>query len=159
MKTRIEFNLIKIGEDSYTIDPNSFAMDGKIGWNYLEEFLWKETDWYAEVWNDENNEKLDSCCRQVIMEVWLDSDDYRSWIDFKVLANPNPQPPKTEQANKGFFISDEDLEIFKEWIKKPDSVRQILENHYKVLDACKALERVNEHSHKLLTTPFNPVRF
>jgi hypothetical protein len=34
-----------------------------------------------------------------------------------------------KSENKGFVISDDDLKIFEEWIKKPDSVKKILESH------------------------------
>ena len=60
--------------------------------------------------------------------------------------------------NKEFFISDLDLEIFKEWIKQPENVQKILENHSKVKDACDAIDRrMNNITHELLTTPFIPM--
>ena len=61
--------------------------------------------------------------------------------------------------SKGFHISD--LELFKEWIKKPDSVRQILESHAKAMEGVNLyfakIERMQSFSHKFLTTPFTPI--
>lgn len=63
--------------------------------------------------------------------------------------------------NKGFVISDEDLKLFEEWIKKPSSVEAILKEHSKSMEGINLyfdkIERMQVFSHEFLTTPFVPI--
>lgn len=58
---------------------------------------------------------------------------------------------------KGFVISDEDLKIFAEWIKKPESVQKILEGHSKVLDACKRIDKMSVIDYEMIRKPLIPI--
>lgn len=63
--------------------------------------------------------------------------------------------------NKGFVISDEDLELFKEWIKIPEASKAILESYAKDKQAIDSyfakIDRMQSFSHKFLTTPLTPI--
>ena len=102
MKAIIEFHLIKITDNeylnNYVIDPHSFKMNGGMNYIDLNHFLWEDKTWHDDVWNDPNNEILDSCNKQIILEIWLDSDDNKSWLDYKVL-NEYPDVFKSNITN------------------------------------------------------------
>jgi hypothetical protein len=67
----------------------------------------------------------------------------------------------TKLESKGFFISDEDLKLFEEWIKKPGSVKEILEAHSeKMKTAQPFFDRLNKMTTitaELAHTPFVPI--
>jgi len=82
-KTRLLFQFGKFG-DSYLIDPNSIFINGWIfNWQMLNDFLFKE---------EESNlpelieHMADSKMYEIELDIWQDSDDYRSWIDFSVIT-------------------------------------------------------------------------
>jgi hypothetical protein len=81
-KTKIIFEMINL-DDDYIVDPNSIFINGWIlNWQMLDEFLFtKENSNLHELIENMESGKM----YQVELEIWLDSDDYRHWIDFKVL--------------------------------------------------------------------------
>ena len=70
-------------DDDYIVDPNAIFINGVIpNWTMLEDFLFKKEDSYL----PELIENMESGkTYQVELEIWEDSDDYRSWLDYKVL--------------------------------------------------------------------------
>ena len=83
-KTRLLFQMGKFDE-KYIVDPNSIFINGWIyNWRMLTEFLFEE--------KDSNLPELienmeDSKMYEVELDIWIDSDDFRSWIDFSVLQS------------------------------------------------------------------------
>lgn len=82
-KTIIQFDLIRHGETSYLVDPNSFTMYGTISFDYLTNFFANVKEWAPDVWRDIKSQ--DKNCKEVIMSVFIDSDDFNSWLDFDLL--------------------------------------------------------------------------
>lgn len=80
--TKLNFEMINL-DDDYIVDPNSIFINGWIpNWNMLDDFLFsKEESNLPELIENMESGKT----YQVQLEIFIDSDDYRSWIDFKVL--------------------------------------------------------------------------
>jgi hypothetical protein len=80
--TKLTFEMINF-DDDYIVDPNAIFINGVIpNWTMLEDFLFKKEDSYL----PELIENMESGkTYQVELEIWEDSDDYRSWLDYKVL--------------------------------------------------------------------------
>lgn len=80
--TKISFEMVKIGND-YIVCQNSIFINGRIpNWVMLGEFLFKKEDSnLPELIENIKDDKM----YLVELEIWVDSDDYRHWIDFKVL--------------------------------------------------------------------------
>ena len=85
-KTILEFELIRHSGDDYLVDPVGVFINGWFNWRIVEEFLFpkdKETNHLAEI-----EEKIQSGeSWRIKLEIWEDSDDYTSWIDYKVLES------------------------------------------------------------------------
>lgn len=81
-KTKLTFEMINL-DDDYIVDPNSIFINGWLpNWQMLDEFLFKKEDSnLSELIENMESGKM----YQVELEIWVDSDDYRHWIDFKVL--------------------------------------------------------------------------
>ena len=81
-KTKIIFEMSKI-DDVCIVYPNSIFINGWIpNWHMLNDFLFqKENNNLNELIQDMQEKKI----YQVELEIWIDSDDFRDWIDFKVL--------------------------------------------------------------------------
>lgn len=81
-RTKLTFQMINF-DDDYIVDPNSIFINGWLpNWQMLDEFLFKKEDSnLPELIDDMKSGKM----YQVELEIWVDSDDYRHWIDFKVL--------------------------------------------------------------------------
>lgn len=103
----IVFDLIKIAENSYCIDPNSFEMYGAIGFGYIEDFFNTIDTWGADMWTDAKHVVNDTCSKTVTLKVFIDSDDFTSWLDYEVLdpadtfataetARADERPPEVE---------------------------------------------------------------
>lgn len=81
-KTKLIFQMGKFNDD-YIVDPNSIFINGYIfNWDMLGDFLFKK--------EDSNLPELienmeDSKMYEVELDTWIDSDDFRHWIDFKVV--------------------------------------------------------------------------
>jgi len=81
-RTELTFEMINL-DDDYIVDPNSIFINGWLpNWQILDEFLFKKEDSnLPELIDNMESGKM----YQVELEIWVDSDDYRHWIDFKVL--------------------------------------------------------------------------
>ena len=81
-RTKLIFEMINLGGD-YIVDPNSIFINGWLpNWQMVNEFLFKKIDSnLPELIQNMESGKM----YQVELEIWLDSDDDRYWIDFKVL--------------------------------------------------------------------------
>lgn len=81
-RTKLTFEMINL-DDDYIVDPNSIYINGWLpNWQMLDEFLFKKEDSnLPELIDNMKSGKM----YQVELEIWVDSDDYRHWIDFKVL--------------------------------------------------------------------------
>jgi hypothetical protein len=81
-RTKLVFEMINL-DDDYIVDPNSIFINGWLpNWQMLDEFLFKKEDSnLPELIDNMESGKM----YQVELEIWVDSDDYRDWIDFKVL--------------------------------------------------------------------------
>ena len=81
-RTKLTFEMINL-DDDYIVDPNSIFINGWLpNWQMLDEFLFKKEDSnLPELIESMESGKM----YQVELEIWVDSDDYRHWIDFKVL--------------------------------------------------------------------------
>ena len=81
-RTELTFEMINL-DDDYVVDPNSIFINGLLpNWQMLDEFLFKKEDSnLPELIENMESGKM----YQVDLEIWVDSDDYRHWIDFKVL--------------------------------------------------------------------------
>lgn len=82
MKTIVQFDLIRLGKKDYCTDPNTLYVFGFINFNMLEKLMTSE---------DYLNDMVDNLevgkPKTVTMEVWEDSDDYRTWLDYKMLPD------------------------------------------------------------------------
>ena len=82
MKTIVQFDLIRLGENDYYTDPSTLYVFGFINFNMLEELMTS-----ADYLND-MVEKLEiEKPKNVTIEVWEDSDDYRTWLDYKLMPD------------------------------------------------------------------------
>lgn len=83
VKTKLIFEMINF-DDDYIIDPNSIFINGWLpNWQILEEFLFKKEDSnLPEIIENIESGKM----YQIELEIWEDSDDYNTWIDFKVIS-------------------------------------------------------------------------
>jgi len=87
MKTIVQFDLIKLGENNYVTDPTSLYVFGFINQNMLEELM-TSPDYLNDMVDDlETGER-----KTVTMQVWEDSDDYRTWLDYKLLPDDYEVP-------------------------------------------------------------------
>ena len=87
MKTIVQFELIRLSDDKYCIDPSTLYVFGYINFNMLEQLITS-----ADYLNDmiENLEIGKS--KTVTMQVWEDSDDYRTWLDYNLLPDDYEVP-------------------------------------------------------------------
>ena len=83
MKTIVQFDLIKLGENSFCVDPNEIYVKGFFNLNMLNEFLTDEENYLKYIREDLEEGKP----KTTIVEIWEDSDDYRTWIDYKLLPD------------------------------------------------------------------------
>ena len=82
MKTIVQFDLIRLGENDYYTDPSTLYVFGFINFNMLKELMTS-----ADYLND-MVEKLEiEKPKTVTIEVWEDSDDYRTWLDYKLMPD------------------------------------------------------------------------
>lgn len=82
MKTIVQFDLIRLGENDYCTDPNTLYVFGFINFNMLEELMTS-----ADYLNDMVENLEIGKPKTVTMEVWEDSDDYRTWLDYKLMPD------------------------------------------------------------------------
>ena len=87
MKTIVQFDLIKLGENNYVTDPASLYVFGFINQNMLEELM-TSPDYLNDMVEGLETGEL----KTVTMEVWEDSDDYRTWLDYKLLPDDYEVP-------------------------------------------------------------------
>lgn len=81
MRTIIEFDLIRDYE-GYIVDPKSIFINGYFNWNTIQDFLFSNNcEYMNELGERMNNEGRNS----FKLEIWEDSDDYRSWICYDIL--------------------------------------------------------------------------
>lgn len=82
-KTKLNFEMINLDND-FIIDPCSIFINGFIpNWIELEKFLFHKEDSNL----PELIENIESGKTYYIeLEIWEDSDDFRSWLDFKVIS-------------------------------------------------------------------------
>lgn len=82
MNTIVQFDLIRIGDNDYCTDPYSLYVFGFINFNMLEELMTSEHYLNDMVENLEIGKP-----KTVTMQVWEDSDDYRTWLDYKLMPD------------------------------------------------------------------------
>lgn len=82
MKTIIQFEIVKLSENNFVIDPKAIYVRGWFNHNLLNELLTSEN--YL---NDLGEGMEEDKTKTMTLEIWEDSDDYRSWIDYKVLPD------------------------------------------------------------------------
>lgn len=82
MKTIIQFEIVKLSENNFVIDPTAIYIRGWFNHNMLNELLTSEN--YL---NDLGEGMEEGKTKTMTLEIWEDSDDYRSWIDYKVLPD------------------------------------------------------------------------
>ena len=83
MKTIVQFDLIKLGENSFCVDPIGIYIKGYFNLNMLNELLTDEESYLRYMREDLEEGKP----KRTTIEVWEDSDDYRTWLDFKTLPD------------------------------------------------------------------------
>lgn len=82
MKTIIQFDLIRLGENDYCADPTTLYIFGFINFNMLKELI-TSPDYLNDMVENLEIEKP----KTVTMQVWEDSDGYRTWLDYELLPN------------------------------------------------------------------------
>lgn len=80
--TLITFDLIKIGND-YIVDPNSLYVSGYFNWYMLNDFLFESKDSCLSDIAEEL--KITELSTEVTLEMWVDNDEFRSWIDYNII--------------------------------------------------------------------------
>ena len=80
MKTILQFDLFRDGEDSFFTDPTCVFINGYFNWIMVDDFL-TNIDYLRYI--DESLEV--GQCSNVTVEIWEDCDDYRSWLDYRVV--------------------------------------------------------------------------
>lgn len=80
-KTIIQFDIFKVGENSLYTDPVSLYIKGFFNWNLVNEFLTNEEAYLRYLGEDLKVGEM----KTMTCEIWEDSDDYRTWIDYKEL--------------------------------------------------------------------------
>ena len=80
-KTIIQFDIFKVGENSLYTDPVSFYIKGFFNWNLVNEFLTDEEAYLRYLGEDLKVGEM----KTMTCEIWEDSDDHRTWIDYKEL--------------------------------------------------------------------------
>jgi len=78
--TIVQFDLIRLGENDYCTDPTSAYVFGYINLLMLEELM-NNPDYIN---NMSDGLKIGEC-RTVTLEVWEDSDDDHTWLDYRLL--------------------------------------------------------------------------
>ena len=81
-KTIVQFDLIKLGEKDFCTDPNTLYVFGYINFNMLEELM-TSPDYLNDMCENIEIGKP----KEITMEVWVDSDDFRTWLDYKLLPD------------------------------------------------------------------------
>jgi hypothetical protein len=81
MKTIIQFDLFKADEKSFFTDPTSMYIKGYFNWVMVNELLTDEEAYLSYLGEDLKVGEM----KTVTLEIWEDSDDYRSWLDYKEL--------------------------------------------------------------------------
>lgn len=80
--TIIRFDLIRLAEKKYLVDPNSLHIFGNINYFHLKELL-EGFDYLKEMGVTEFNKP-----KTITLEVWEDSDDDdENWLDFSFLPD------------------------------------------------------------------------
>lgn len=79
--TVIEFDLIKVGENNLYTDPANIYIEGWINWDLLNEFLTDVESYLCYLGKDLKVGEM----KTVRCEIWEDSDDDRTWLDYKEL--------------------------------------------------------------------------
>lgn len=87
MKTIIQFDIFKVGEKSLYTDPQSIYIKGYFNWNLVNEFLTDEEAYLRYLGEDLKVGEM----KTMTCEIWEDSDDYRTWIDYKELPTESAQ--------------------------------------------------------------------
>ena len=82
MNTIVQFELIRLGDNDYCIDPSTLYVFGFINFYMLEQ-LTTSADYLNNM--IENLEIGKS--KTVTMQVWEDSDDYRTWLEYELLPD------------------------------------------------------------------------
>jgi hypothetical protein len=84
MKTTIQFDIIKVDENGkiFTyLSSNKIFIDGWVNIHLLNEFL-SSDDYLSELTEDIEIRNT----KTMTLEIWEDSDDYRSWLDYKIIS-------------------------------------------------------------------------
>ena len=80
--TIIQFDLFKYSESQYGIDPNSFYMFGFCKLPLLDDFLRDNNESLTDIWGNDQSQ-----FQTVTLEIWEDSDDDHTWLDWKRLPD------------------------------------------------------------------------
>ena len=80
-RTKVTFNLQKF--DELCIVGGNYHIEGWINWQLFNETFYDKSDDYLYHILDGYEEHL---WYEVTIELWEDSDDYRTWYDYKVLS-------------------------------------------------------------------------
>lgn len=78
-KTIVQFDLIKLSEESYCVDPYSLYVFGFINYNLLKDLL-TDLNYLTEM-----KVEILNIPKTISLKVWEDSDDFRTWLDFEIL--------------------------------------------------------------------------
>lgn len=82
MKTITQFEIVKLSENNFVVDPNAIYVRGVFNLNMLNELF---TD--KNYLNDLGEGMEEGKTKTMTLEIWKDSDDYRSWLDYKILPD------------------------------------------------------------------------
>lgn len=92
MNTIIQFQLVRFDENEYAVIPDTLYVFGWINFNMLVELI-TSPDYVNNIRDDIEigSNKITT------LEVWEDWDDYRSWLDYKLLSDDFDVPTPSKQ--------------------------------------------------------------
>lgn len=94
-KTIIEFEVIKYSENGYTVDPTTLYVNGHINFIELQKMV-TDLDYLKEDIIDIGIGKS----KVITMEVWEDSDDFKTWMDYRLITEDTCKFNKGRWYNK-----------------------------------------------------------
>ena len=87
--TILKFELIRNGENEFTVDPRSVFLNGYFHWFMLNDFLFEGK---VSCLSDIGEDMEIGSCHGFELEIWEDSDDYSEWIDYKIISSEPTLP-------------------------------------------------------------------